>query len=214
VRQLSIEQLETYERQRASADKLRTLNEAQAQAAVQTQLTNSRVQVQIADNGKEAAKGQVTEENANVLQQLGLKDHVRAGPDEVTVEVRGDTMLYQAVGRHSEPHRAGPQQNPVPEAVMDYDRTSLSTADALRARVTVKHNGKGPTYMVIAVLGPSSSAPTPPPATRRRPSSPPRRGRPSRPTPSPGGQRLPRQAARPDRAGRPRPPPLAGLPDH
>jgi hypothetical protein len=54
LRQLSIEQLETYERQRAAADKLRTLNEAQAQAAMQTQLTNSRVQVQIAESQAEA----------------------------------------------------------------------------------------------------------------------------------------------------------------
>jgi uncharacterized membrane protein YqiK len=54
LRQLSIEQLETYERQRAAADKLRTLNDAQAQAAMQTQLTNSRVQVQIAESQGEA----------------------------------------------------------------------------------------------------------------------------------------------------------------
>ena len=54
MRQLSIEQLETYERQRAAAEKLRTLNEAQAQAAMQTQLTNSRVQVQIAESQGEA----------------------------------------------------------------------------------------------------------------------------------------------------------------
>jgi uncharacterized membrane protein YqiK len=54
IRQLSIEQLETYERQRASADKLRVLNEAQAQAAMQTQLTNSRVQIQIVESQAEA----------------------------------------------------------------------------------------------------------------------------------------------------------------
>jgi uncharacterized membrane protein YqiK len=54
IRQLSIEQLETYERQRASAEKLRMLNEAQAQAAMQTQLTNARVQVQIAESQGEA----------------------------------------------------------------------------------------------------------------------------------------------------------------
>jgi predicted Zn finger-like uncharacterized protein len=54
VRQLSIEQLETYERQRTAAEKLRTLNEAQAQAAMQTQLTNSRVQIQIAESQAEA----------------------------------------------------------------------------------------------------------------------------------------------------------------
>jgi uncharacterized membrane protein YqiK len=54
VRQLSIEQLETYERQRTAAEKLRTLNEAQAQASMQTQLTNSRVQIQIAESQAEA----------------------------------------------------------------------------------------------------------------------------------------------------------------
>jgi uncharacterized membrane protein YqiK len=54
IRQLSIEQLETYERQRASAEKLRSLNEAQAQATMQTQLTNTRVQVQIAESQAEA----------------------------------------------------------------------------------------------------------------------------------------------------------------
>jgi uncharacterized membrane protein YqiK len=54
LRQLSIEQIETYERQRAAAEKLRTLNEAQAQAAMQTQVTNSRVQIQIAESQGEA----------------------------------------------------------------------------------------------------------------------------------------------------------------
>jgi uncharacterized membrane protein YqiK len=54
LRQLSIEQLETYERQRAAADKQRTLNEAQAQAAVQVQLTNAKAEIQIAESRGEA----------------------------------------------------------------------------------------------------------------------------------------------------------------
>lgn len=54
MRQLSIEQLETYERQRVASDKLRLLNEAQAQATMQTQLTNARVQAQIAESQGEA----------------------------------------------------------------------------------------------------------------------------------------------------------------
>lgn len=56
-RQLSHEQLETYARQTAAAEKLRSLNEAQAQAAAQTQLTNSHVQIQIAQNQAEAELG-------------------------------------------------------------------------------------------------------------------------------------------------------------
>ncbi|MBN9119598.1 MAG: hypothetical protein J0I06_10655 [Planctomycetes bacterium] len=54
MRQLSIEQLETYERQKTAAEKLRTLNEAQAQAAVQVQLTNARADIQIAESRGEA----------------------------------------------------------------------------------------------------------------------------------------------------------------
>lgn len=54
MRQLSIEQIQTYEHQRAAAEKLQSLNEAQALSTMQTQLTNSRVQVQIVENQGEA----------------------------------------------------------------------------------------------------------------------------------------------------------------
>lgn len=54
LRQLSIEQIETFERQRAAAEKLRTLNDAQATANKQTELTNSLVQVRIIENQGEA----------------------------------------------------------------------------------------------------------------------------------------------------------------
>lgn len=54
LRQLSIEQLETFERQKTAAEKLRLLNEANAQAHKQTELTNARVQAQIAESQGEA----------------------------------------------------------------------------------------------------------------------------------------------------------------
>src|SRR5207237_8175652 len=50
IRQLSIEQMETFERQRASAEKQRELNEAQAHAKMQQQLNNSHVTVQIVEH--------------------------------------------------------------------------------------------------------------------------------------------------------------------
>jgi hypothetical protein len=80
------------------------------------------------------------------------KGQVRACPDEVTFEVPGDTMLYQAVGRHFGPHEAGPPERPVLEVAMGYDRTRLPTKDVLRARAAVKYNGKGPTYLVLVGL--------------------------------------------------------------
>ena len=54
MRQLSIEQLETYERQKTAAEKLRTLNEAQALAAMQVQMTNAKAEVQINESRGEA----------------------------------------------------------------------------------------------------------------------------------------------------------------
>jgi uncharacterized membrane protein YqiK len=54
LRQLSIEQLETYERQKEATDKLRALNEAKAHADMQTSLTNARVKAHIAESEGEA----------------------------------------------------------------------------------------------------------------------------------------------------------------
>ena len=54
TRQLSIEQLETFERQRQAADKQRSLSEAQALANKQTELTASQVAIRIAENQGDA----------------------------------------------------------------------------------------------------------------------------------------------------------------
>jgi hypothetical protein len=42
---------------------------------------------------------------------------------------------------------------PVLEVGVEYDRTSLSTSDLLRAKATMKYHGDLPTYMVIVDLG-------------------------------------------------------------
>jgi regulator of protease activity HflC (stomatin/prohibitin superfamily) len=53
-RQLSVEQIETYQRQRAAAEEQKKLNEAQATAQRQTELTGSKVQIEIARNQADA----------------------------------------------------------------------------------------------------------------------------------------------------------------
>jgi uncharacterized membrane protein YqiK len=94
-RQLSIEQLETYERQRAAAEKLQTLNEAQAQAAMQTQLTNSRVQIQIAESqaGAELAKARKQAEQTIVNADAEL---ARSRRQAEQVVVAADAELARA----------------------------------------------------------------------------------------------------------------------
>ena len=58
VRQLSREQIQTFEQQCAAADKLRVLKTAQAQAEKQTELTNSQVEIQIVENRAQAELSQ------------------------------------------------------------------------------------------------------------------------------------------------------------
>jgi uncharacterized membrane protein YqiK len=84
LRQLSIEQIETYERQRAAAEKQRTLKEAEAHAAMQTQLTNSLVQVRIAENQGEAdlARAKKQAEQLVVTAQAEAQQRVLAGRGE------------------------------------------------------------------------------------------------------------------------------------
>ncbi len=84
LRQLSIEQIETYERQRAAAETQRTLKEAEAHAAMQTQLTNSLVQVQIAGNQGEAdlARAKKQAEQLVVTAQAEAQQRVLAGRGE------------------------------------------------------------------------------------------------------------------------------------
>lgn len=107
-------------------------------------------------NGKEAAAGQVTEENADVLQMFeNFQDFTRQGPNEVEIQVEGETnVIYQIVGRHFEPWQVPVvAKKPPIEVAVEYDRTKLSTADLLRAKATVRYNGDVPTYMVIVDLG-------------------------------------------------------------
>jgi len=84
IRQLSIEQIETFERQRAAAEKQRSLSEAQAQATMQTQLTNSHVQVQIAENQGEAdlARARKQAEQMVVTAQAESQQRTLAGRGE------------------------------------------------------------------------------------------------------------------------------------
>src|SRR6185295_12582778 len=109
-RQLSIEQLETYERQRDAVDKLKMLNEAQAQATMQTQLTNARVQIEIADSqaAAELAKARRQAEQTVVMAEAELARSrkqaeqtvvaAEAGSREKVLAGRGEAQKVMQVG--------------------------------------------------------------------------------------------------------------------
>ena len=106
-------------------------------------------------NGKEAFKGIVNEQNADLLQQFDLKDFInQTGDNKVSLTVKGETnLMYQIVSRHYEPWGQVAPKEPVFDVGVAYDRTKLSTADLLRAKATLKYNGKVPTSMVMLDLG-------------------------------------------------------------
>ncbi|MBS0204622.1 MAG: hypothetical protein JSS49_17090 [Planctomycetes bacterium] len=100
LRQLSIEQLETYERQREANDKLRTLNEARAQAEMQTQMTNARLQVQIAESKGDAELALARRQNDRTIMQAQT-DLTNIRLKVQMAECEGDAEIARA-RRHAE----------------------------------------------------------------------------------------------------------------
>ena len=87
-------------------------------------------------NGKEAAKGEVTPDNADVLQLFDLEQHTQPGKNEVEIQVQGETnLMYQIVGRHydARPRAEAPPSRRSP-STSHYDRTSSPPATCSRRR--------------------------------------------------------------------------------
>jgi len=99
-RQLSFEQVETYERQRIAADKLRILNESQAQATMQTQLTNARVQAQIAESNGEADLARARKQaEQTVVTSDGELSRSRRQAEQTIVLAEADAKQRELAGR-------------------------------------------------------------------------------------------------------------------
>ena len=145
LRQLSIEQIETFERQRAAAEKLRTLNDAQAIAAMQTQLTNSHVQVEIAQNQGEAdlARARKQAEQLVVTAHAESQQRVLAGRGEgsrtLQVGLSEAAVLLRKISSFGDPrlyalslvaeHLSHSSQPLVPERVFTAGRTGENGHD-------------------------------------------------------------------------------------
>lgn len=83
-RQLSVEQIETYQKQRAASEEQKKLNEAQAVAARQTELTGSKVQIEIARNQADAdlERARKKAEQTIVTAEAESKQRILAGQGE------------------------------------------------------------------------------------------------------------------------------------
>ena len=105
-------------------------------------------------NGVEAQRGKIGKADADVMQAFDLTGFKAAGANQVEIEVNGETnLMYQIVSRHFEPWKNVEPEQPAIDVKVEYDRTKLSTKDMLKAKATLKYNGKLPTYMVMLDLG-------------------------------------------------------------
>ncbi len=112
LRQLSLEQIETYSKQEAAAGKKQTLNDANAKAAMQEKLTQSAIQISIQTNEAEAALARakkdaerivvtakahsesVSLEGKGASEKVGLVGTAEASVLQKKVESFGDPRLY------------------------------------------------------------------------------------------------------------------------
>ena len=135
LRQLSIEQIETFQHQVAASEKLKNLNEAQAVASMQAQLTNSLVNVRIAENEGEAALARARKqaEQLVVTAEAESQQRVLAGRGEgsriLQVGLSEASILLRKIQSYSDPrlyalalvaeHMANSTQPLVPERVFN-----------------------------------------------------------------------------------------------
>lgn len=109
LRQLSIEQIETFGRQREAAVEQQTLNEAVAEAEMQAKLTASLVQVRIAENEGEAALARARKqaEQLVVTAQAESQQRVLAGRGEgsrlLQVGMSEASVLLRKIQSYSDP---------------------------------------------------------------------------------------------------------------
>ena len=146
MRQLSIEQIQTFEHQRAAEVKQQTLNEAKAEAAMQAQLTQSLVQVRIAENEGEAALARARKqaEQMVVTAQAESQQRVLAGRGEgsrlLQVGLAEASVLLRKIQSYTDPRLfalaevaeklAESKQPLVPERVFTAGGSGNNSADS------------------------------------------------------------------------------------
>jgi uncharacterized membrane protein YqiK len=93
-RQLSREQIETYQQQSAAAEKLQSLKMAQAKAEKQTELTHSQMEIQIAENhgGAELAQARKRAEQTVVTAEAEARKRL------VTAEAESKSLALEGEG--------------------------------------------------------------------------------------------------------------------
>jgi uncharacterized membrane protein YqiK len=163
LRQLSIEQLETYERQQAAAEKQRTFNEAQARAAVQVQLTNAKAEVEIAESRGEAelARARKQSEQMVVTAEAELARARRQAEQTVlTAEAHAKEKEFAGRGEGQKALRVGLSEAAVVQRkVAAYGDPKLYAAAVLAERLSNSAQPLVPERMFVNGAGGETGGP-------------------------------------------------------
>ncbi len=113
------------------------------------------VTVQISANGDVTNPLEITKENADVFHLVSLTEFVKAGDNEVVLNINREANLaYQLVAVHYEPHADEEgETEQILEIETDYETTELASRDLLNVDVTLRYNRPGFAPMTLVDLG-------------------------------------------------------------
>jgi hypothetical protein len=111
-------------------------------------------QVAVVINGEKAAELNIDQNNADLMHQLDLSQHIKAeNTIEITVNGEGN-FLYEVVSKYYLPWEIVPRPQKPPFVIsVDYDRTSLSLNDIVDVNVKIELLRAGRAEMVMVDLG-------------------------------------------------------------
>jgi hypothetical protein len=111
--------------------------------------------VTVVANGKEVTTLALNRDNAEVLQQVDLKNETREGQNTIRLKFSGKgSSQYEIVTKYYLPWRMEAPTMPGILAIdVDYDKKKLAQNDLVTASVSVKNNAGADAKMVIVDLG-------------------------------------------------------------
>lgn len=112
------------------------------------------VKIAVSLNGQKRQL-EIAPDQSDVLQMV-VFDDFNKGTNVLEISSQGESAsMYQVVARHFLPWKEVKDEEPK-EAIQfktEYDRTQLTKSDLLGVNVTMRYQGKAPTYMVVVDLG-------------------------------------------------------------
>ncbi|MDQ7826475.1 MAG: MG2 domain-containing protein [Candidatus Eremiobacteraeota bacterium] len=111
-------------------------------------------EVDVLVNGSRVSHLSISEEQSDVLRLVDLTKYAKPGENKVELVASGQlASMYQVVGSHFVPWKAGEKRNEPLSIKLSYDRTTLRATDTVKATVALRNNLPAVAPMIILDLG-------------------------------------------------------------